>query len=63
MVSYDFDFIDIDWDEDTFTIIKGGNEYTYSITEEQGLLSGGLNAGVPYHESVGTWEYSEKRLK
>lgn len=52
-MSYDYDYVIMDWESDTFIIVVGGSEYEYSISEHGDLLSGALENGVPFSESGG----------
>lgn len=49
-MSYDYDYLVIDWDNDSFFIVVGGSQYDYSIEEHGDLLYGGLEQGVDYEE-------------
>jgi len=39
MTFEDFDYVELDYDDDTFTIVKEGHTYTYDINEEIGLYN------------------------
>lgn len=39
MTFEDFDYVDLDYDDMAFTIVKGGHEYTYDIAEENALYN------------------------
>lgn len=45
-MSYDWDGIEVNLDDDTFTIFISGTEYTYNIEEHIDLLTGGKDNGV-----------------
>lgn len=45
-MSYDYDGMEINLDDGTFTIFAGGVEYTYDIEEHGDLLTGGIENGV-----------------
>ncbi len=45
MTFEDFDYVDIDYDSDTFTIIKEGHSYTYDISSENALYSQIMGSG------------------
>lgn len=45
MTFEDFDYVDIDYDNDTFTIIKEGHSYTYDISSENALYAQIMGSG------------------
>lgn len=45
MTFEDFDYVDIDYDSNTFTIIKEGHTYTYDIDSEMGLYQQIMGSG------------------
>jgi len=45
MTFEDFDYVDIDYDSNTFTIIKEGHSYTYDINSENTLYSQIMGSG------------------
>lgn len=45
MTFEDFDYVDIDFDDDTFTIVKEGKSYTYDVNEEVGLYTHIMGTG------------------
>ena len=45
MTFEDFDYVDIDYDQNTFTIIKEGHSYTYDINQESQLYSQIMGSG------------------
>jgi hypothetical protein len=47
------DYIDIDYDSNTFSILKEGNIYTYDLTEEIDLLDRILDSGNVEYEIYG----------
>lgn len=49
-MSFDYDKIDIYWEDDLFIIYVGGDDYAYSISDYGDLLEGGLSNGVPFDE-------------
>lgn len=49
----DIDYIDIDYDSNTFSILKEGNIYTYDLTEEIDLLDRILDSDNVEYEIYG----------
>jgi hypothetical protein len=45
MTFEDFDYVDIDYDQNTFTIIKEGHSYTYDISSENTLYGQIMGSG------------------
>lgn len=45
MTFEDFDYVDIDYDNNTFKIIKEGHSYTYDINQESQLYSQLMGSG------------------
>ena len=45
MTFEDFDYVDIDYDSNTFTIVKEGHSYTYDIGSENTLYSQIMGSG------------------
>ena len=45
MTFEDFDYVDIDYDSNTFTIVKEGHSYTYDINSENTLYSQIMGSG------------------
>jgi len=45
-MSYDYDGMEVELDDGTFTIFIGSVEYTYEIEEHGDLLIGGIENGV-----------------
>jgi len=45
MTFEDFDYVDIDYDSNTFTIIKEGHSYTYDINSENTLYTEIMGSG------------------
>lgn len=50
MTFEDFDYVDMDYDDNTFTIYKNGHEYTYDIGEENELYSRIMDSDVEKYE-------------
>ena len=53
MTFEDLDYIEIDYDSNTFTILKEGHIYTYDINQEMDLLQGIINSGNVEYEIYG----------
>jgi len=53
MTFEELDYIEIDFDSDTFTILKEGELYTYDISNELGLLQQVLDSGNVEYEIYG----------
>ena len=49
----DMDYIDVDYDTNTFTILKDGNIYVYDINQEISLLNSILRSGNVEFEIYG----------
>ena len=45
MTFEDFDYVDIDYDSNTFKIVKEGHSYTYDINSENTLYSQIMGSG------------------
>jgi len=45
MTFEDFDYVDIDYDSNTFTVVKEGHSYTYDINSENTLYSQIMGSG------------------
>lgn len=54
---FDYDYVIIEDDE--FTIIKGGNEYTYDVDSHGFLIDGARSNGVPVIDEREWQEWSE----
>jgi hypothetical protein len=57
-MSYDFDFMLADYNEDILEILKNGINYTYSLSSRSDLFEGGKANGVDY-EVIGHPEDTE----
>ncbi len=56
MTFEEFDYVDLDYDSMTFTIVKEGHEYTYDISKENALYS-----DIMFAENVEKYEvYSQE---
>lgn len=53
MTFEDLDYIEIDYDSNTFTILKEGHTYTYDINQEMDLLQSIVNSGNVEYELYG----------
>lgn len=60
-MSFDYDYLVIDWEDGTFLIVIGGNSYEYNIADEGHLLYGGLQNGVDYTEKFPEKEENEEQ--
>jgi hypothetical protein len=49
----EMDYVDIDYDSNTFSILKDGKLYTYDLTEEIDLLESVLDSGNVEYEIYG----------
>lgn len=53
MTFEDLDYIEIDYDSNTFTILKEGHPYTYDINNEIDLLERIIDSGNVEYEIYG----------
>jgi len=53
MTFEDLDYIEIDYDSNTFSILKEGHIYTYDINQEMDLLSHIIDSGNVEYEVYG----------
>lgn len=58
---YDYDYMEVDYDNDILYIVRGGKEYEYPFTENKGLFEGGKTNEVPYREFGKSDEHDEDR--
>ena len=54
-MSYDYDFVVINWDDGVATIMKNGREYSYDLMRVPDLIEGALRNDVPIHEIGEKW--------
>lgn len=53
MTFEEMDYLEIDYDSSTFSILKGGQVYTYDIRSEINLLDSILSSGTVEYEIYG----------
>jgi hypothetical protein len=57
---YDYDYMEVDYDNDILYIIRGSNEYEYQYSTNKSLFEGGKANEVPFREFGKSDEHTDE---